>query len=70
MPDDIVHLLRSNGLQVTAPRVAILRAVESRPHATADEVLEEVRGAIGTVSRQAVYDSLGALADRQLLRRI
>lgn len=70
MPDDVVQLLRSNGLQVTAPRVAILRAVESRPHATADEVLDEVRGAIGTVSRQAVYDSLGVLAERQLLRRI
>lgn len=70
MPDDVVQLLRSNGLQVTAQRVAILGAVERIPHATADVVADEVRATIGTVSRQAVYDSLGMLTDRQLLRRI
>lgn len=70
MPDDVVQLLRSTGLQVTAQRVAILRAVDSRPHTTAEEVADAVRSTIGTVSRQAVYDSLGVLAERQLLRRI
>ena len=70
MPADIVHLLRKHGVQVTAQRVAILGAVERIPHATADAVADEVRATIGTVSRQAVYDSLGMLTDRQLLRRI
>ncbi|WP_165226639.1 Fur family transcriptional regulator [Aquisphaera insulae] len=63
-------LLRSRGLQVTAQRLAVMRAVQARPHCTADEVAERVRAEIGTISRQAVYDALGILADRGLIRRI
>ena len=63
-------LLRENGLQVTAQRVAVLKAVSSKPHSTADQVIAEVRSAIGTVSRQAVYDALSTLSDKGLIRRI
>jgi Fur family ferric uptake transcriptional regulator len=63
-------LLRQNGVQVTAQRLAILRAVSDRPHATADEVAEAVRAEIGAISRQGVYDALGVLVDKGLLRRI
>ncbi len=70
MSKDLHQLLRQHGLQVTAQRLAIIRAVAGRPHATADEVVEDVRAAIGSISRQAVYDSLGLLADRHLVRRI
>ena len=64
------HLLRQHGVQVTAQRLAVLRAVSSRPHGTADEVSESVRAEIGTISRQAVYDALGILSERGLIRRI
>jgi Fe2+ or Zn2+ uptake regulation protein len=70
MRKDAEQLLRHHGMQVTAQRLAILRAVASMPHATADQLIEGVRGAIGSISRQAVYDTLGALADRGLIRRI
>ncbi len=70
MLDDPAVFLRENGLQVTAQRVAVLRAVSQRPHSTADEVAEEVRGEIGAISRQAVYDALGMLAEKGLIRRI
>lgn len=63
-------LLRRNGLQVTAQRLAVLRAVTLRPHGTADELCALVRADLGAVSRQAVYDALGTLADRGVLRRI
>jgi Fe2+ or Zn2+ uptake regulation protein len=63
-------LLREHGLQVTAQRLAVLRAVARRPHCTADDVAEEVRGEIGVISRQAVYDSLNLLAQKGVLRRI
>ena len=63
-------LLRRHGLQVTAQRVAVLRAVSARPHATADDVAEAVRAEIGVISRQAVYDALGVLAEKGLVRRI
>ncbi len=62
--------LRSSGLQVTAQRLAIMQAVSAGPHATAEELTEIVRDKIGSVSRQAVYDTLGALADKRLIRRI
>jgi len=64
------QLLRDNGMQVTAQRLAILRAVASHPHATADDLVVQVRGVIGSISRQAVYDTLGVLADKNLVRRI
>ncbi len=63
-------LLREHGLQVTAQRIAVLRAVAERPHGTADELSELVRDEIGSISRQTVYDALGVLADRGLIRRI
>jgi len=50
--------------------MATLRAVASRPHATADEVTEDVRAAIGSVSRQAVYDTLAVLVEKKMIRRI
>jgi Fur family transcriptional regulator, stress-responsive regulator len=63
-------LLRRHGLQVTAQRLAVLRAVSDRPHSTADDIDKVVRAEIGAISRQAVYDALGALTDKGLLRRI
>lgn len=63
-------LLRQHGLQVTAQRLAVLRAVSERPHGTADDLYTVVRAEIGAVSRQAVYDALAALTDKGVLRRI
>ena len=63
-------LLRQRGVQVTAQRLAVLRAVTARPHGTADEIEKLVRDDIGAVSRQAIYDALGLLAGNGLIRRI
>jgi len=63
-------LLRRHGLHVTAQRLAVLRAVCSRPHSTADDIDKVVRVEIGAISRQAVYDALSILTDKGLLRRI
>lgn len=70
MDHGVKQLLRQHGLQVTAQRLATLRAVSCRPHATADELIEDVRAAIGVVSRQAVYDTLAVLVSKSLVRRI
>lgn len=69
-PLDNVALLREHGLNVTAQRLAVLRAVSERPHSTADDIDKVVREELGAISRQAVYDSLGALTNAGLLRRI
>jgi Fur family ferric uptake transcriptional regulator len=62
--------LRARGLQVTAQRLAVLRAVASTPHGTADDIVIAVRAELGAISKQAVYDSLGLLTDQLLVRRI
>jgi Fur family transcriptional regulator, stress-responsive regulator len=70
MSSGMEQLLRQHGLQVTAQRLAVMRAVASHPHATADDLIEDVRAFIGSISRQAVYDTLGVLVDKNLVRRI
>src|SRR6187401_3351789 len=67
---DPADLLRQHGIQVTAQRLAVLRAVSGQPHITADAVAEAVRAEIGAISLQSVYDALGVLVAEGLLRRI
>ena len=70
MIEDAEQMLRQHEIRVTAQRLAVLNAVSARPHATADDLADDVRTSIGTVSRQAVFDALGVLADKGLIRRI
>jgi Fur family ferric uptake transcriptional regulator len=70
MITDPAEALRTSGVQITAQRLAVLRAVAAHPHITADAVAEIARAEIGAISRQAVYDALGVLVDKGLVRRI
>jgi len=63
-------LLRQRGIQVTAQRLAVLKAVAAEPHITADAVAEAVRAEIGAISLQSVYDALNVLVAERLIRRI
>lgn len=67
---DAERLLRDAALRVTRPRVAVLAAVHGSPHADTDTIIGVVRGALGEVSTQAVYDVLRALTAAGLIRRI
>jgi Fe2+ or Zn2+ uptake regulation protein len=67
---DPAELLRQQGIQITAQRLAVLRAVSTRPHASADTVAAAVRAEIGAISLQSVYDALGVLVAEGLIRRI
>lgn len=67
---DPAAILRQHGIPVTAQRMAVLRAVAARPHGTVDAIIDDVRVSIGTVSKQAVYDALGMLVKKGLVRRI
>jgi Fur family ferric uptake transcriptional regulator len=69
--DDLADKIRASGLRVTGPRLAVLRAVSRAPgHPGADEIAGLARALAGTLSTQAVYDSLHALTHAGLLRRI
>ena len=70
MATDPAALLREHGIQVTAQRLAVLRAVSGHPHTTADAVAEIVRSQIGAISLQSVYDALDILVATGLVRRI
>jgi Fe2+ or Zn2+ uptake regulation protein len=62
--------LRAAGLRVTAQRIAVLDVLADHPHVTADRVVHEVSGKLGSVSKQAVYDVLAACVEVDLVRSI
>ena len=67
---DLERRLRGASLRVTAPRLAVLAAVDAHPHADTDSVIGAVRTGLPAVSHQAVYDVLRALTAAGLVRRI
>ena len=50
MPPSTLERLRHAGLRVTNPRLSVLAAVESRPHADTLAIIDAVRADLGTVS--------------------
>jgi Fur family ferric uptake transcriptional regulator len=62
--------LRGAGLRVTAARVALLETVREGDHLDVEAITSGVRGRVGHISIQAVYDALHALTAAGLLRRI
>ncbi|WP_026128165.1 Fur family transcriptional regulator [Nocardiopsis lucentensis] len=69
-PSDFERMLRESALRVTGPRLAVLSAVHDNPHADTESIIGVVRGNLGAVSDQAVYDVLKALTSVGLVRRI
>jgi len=67
---NVTEVLRAAGLQVTAQRLAVYRAVEASPHGVADEVCQKVRLDLGVISKQAVYDALNVMSENGIIRRI
>ena len=64
------EVLRDRGIAATAQRLAVLRVVANSPHITAEGVVAFAQADIGAISRQAVYDALGVLVNKGLIRRI
>ncbi|HEY6538824.1 MAG TPA: Fur family transcriptional regulator [Candidatus Dormibacteraeota bacterium] len=62
--------IKDRGERVTALRVAILELLEDLGHASAEQIVDAARLRLGSISLQAVYDSLGVLGQAGLLRRI
>ncbi len=63
--------LRQSGLRITAARLAVLSAIsEKGQHRDAETIAVAAREKLGSLSTQAVYDNLNALAEAGLVRRI
>ncbi len=69
-PPTAAEELRGAGLRVTAVRVALLETVRGGDHLHVEGVAAGVRGRVGHVSLQAVYEALHALTAAGLIRRI
>lgn len=67
---DFRAMLRAAGLRVTAPRVAVMRAVRQHPHAETELIIKTAREHVADISHQTVYDALNALTAAGLVRRI
>ncbi len=63
-------MLQASALRVTRPRMAVLDAVYTHPHADTDSIIRAVRDDLPEVSHQTVYDALNALTATGLVRRI
>lgn len=62
--------LRSAGLRVTGPRLAVLAAVDAHPHSDADMIRRAATSAGFPLSVQSVHNVLRDLAEHAVLRRI
>ena len=63
-------LLRTHGLRVTKPRLAVLEVLAEGGHLEVEDIAGRARSRLDSVSTQAVYDVLGALSRAGLARRI
>ncbi|HYO03632.1 MAG TPA: Fur family transcriptional regulator [Mycobacterium sp.] len=61
--------LRGAALRATSGRVAVLRALETSPHSSADTVFDLISGDLPGTSPQAVYMVLNDLTRAGLTRR-
>jgi Fur family transcriptional regulator, stress-responsive regulator len=64
------HALRDAGLRVTSGRLALLAALEERPHSDAETLHGMLVAQAVPTSIQSVHNMLAALAASGLLRRI
>lgn len=62
--------IRATGLRSTRQRVATLESLESFPHVTADELLNQVRLTLPTITIQSIYTVVQSLVDVGLIRKL
>lgn len=62
--------LNAAGLRSTAPRRAVLDALQPGGHLDASELYERLRGELPGTSVQAIYGVLAALTEAKLVRRL
>ena len=65
-----VEILREHGVNPTAQRTAVLVAVSTHPHSSADAIADIARHDLGSISRPSVYDALSLLVESGIVRRI
>ncbi len=62
--------IRATGLRSTRQRVATLESLSGLPHATADELLAQVRLSLPSITIQSIYTVVQSLVDVGLVRKL
>lgn len=70
MAADLTLAIRDAGLRATAGRVAVLEALGSTAHVSAEQVFQRVSEQVPTTSIQSVHNVLADLTGVGLVRRI
>lgn len=69
-PSDWRAALRVAGLRATKQRLAVLEAIRRRPHGTVEEIFDEVRLELTTITIQSVYVVISSLVAAGLVRKL
>ena len=64
------ELIKAAGLRITDSRKAVVEALRAHPHASADELFQQVTIAVPQTSLQSVYNALTDFVEAGLVRRI
>ena len=62
--------IRATGLRSTRQRVATLESLEQLPHATAEELLQQVRLSLPKITIQSIYTVVQSLVEVGLIRKL
>ncbi|MFC7790087.1 Fur family transcriptional regulator [Microbacterium sp. MAHUQ-60] len=62
--------LRAAGLRVTLQRVAVIEALQTRPHASAETVFSQLRERHSSIALPTVHGILGDLTGAGIVRRV
>ena len=69
--DEIVALLRNNGVQPTSQRISITRVLfQQTNHLSADDIFRMVSEGNRRVSKATVYNTLGMLTELGIIRQV
>lgn len=68
-PEILAERIREAGLKVTAPRLAVLKMLETAPHSSAEQVFAGLKKELPGTSVQAIYGVLAAFTAAKLIRR-
>lgn len=68
--NDCKTKLKNSGLKVTPQRIAVLEAVLSLDHPSADEIISLIRKNHPNIASGTVYKTLETLVDKKILLRV
>lgn len=71
LSEDTASFLRANNVNPTAQRVSITRVLfDQKSHLSADDVYQRVKAEGAHVSKATVYNTLGLLAEKGVIREV